>query len=75
MQQTKIILVTLLFFVFTSCSNNKLEEKGFSVNSSQAISGNEAENVEGINKDSLKLATLPSNVLITGVLSTIMFLT
>jgi hypothetical protein len=51
----------------TSCSNDKIEEKGFSVNSAQAAGRSEDSKSEGINKDSLKFETRPSNVLLTGI--------
>jgi hypothetical protein len=67
MQQTSLILIVLFFSVLTSCKNNKLEEKGFSVNTGQSEKGNENETIEGISKDSLEFETRPSNVLLTGV--------
>ncbi len=67
MQKRQIILVTSLLFVWTNCSNNQLEEKGFRVNNSTKIENSETEKVEGISKDSVKLKTQPSNVLLTGI--------
>jgi hypothetical protein len=50
----------------TSCSNGKLEEKGFQV--STTISDNYENNqTNGLNRDSLKINTRPSSVLLTGV--------
>ena len=67
MKNRNILLITLSFFILTSCSNNKLEEKGFPVSNSQSTDNSEDEKVEGISKDSLKFETRPSNVLLTGV--------
>jgi hypothetical protein len=58
-------LLIAFLVIFTSCANNKLEEKGFPVN--PTVENNEAEKVEGINRDSLIFDTRPSNVLLTGV--------
>ena len=65
MKQIEIIFTILFFAVLTSCSNHKLEEKGFPVNVTTQT--NEAEKIEGICKDSLKFDTRPSNVLLTGI--------
>ena len=65
MKQIEIIFTILFFTVLTSCSNHKLEEKGFPVNAT--TQSKEAENIEGISKDSLKFDTRPSNVLLTGI--------
>lgn len=72
MKRQNLILITLgalavaTFLIFRSCTKNKLEEKGFPVNNSQSTESVD-EKVEGINKDSLKFETRPSNVLMTGV--------
>ena len=72
MKRRNIILITLgvltvaTFFIFRSCTKNKLEEKGFQVNNSHTTES-EDEKVEGISKDSLKFETRPSNVILTGV--------
>jgi hypothetical protein len=51
--------------LITACSNEKLEEKGFSVD---AIAENsETGEVDGLNRDSLKFETRPSEVLLTGI--------
>ena len=62
-----IIASVLLISILTSCSKNKLEDKGFSVNDSEATENDENEKVEGISKDSIKFDTRPSNVLLTGI--------
>lgn len=49
----------------TSCSNGRLEEKGFQVSSNTVDSEKEQSN--GIHSDSLKIDTRPSSVLLTGV--------
>ena len=61
------ILIALSFGILVSCSNNKLDEKGFSVDNTQATEDNEDDKVEGINKDSVKIYTRPSNILLTGI--------
>lgn len=61
------ILTVVLFSILTSCSNNKLEEKGFSVSNSQETENIEDKKAEGINKDSILFETRPSNVLLTGI--------
>jgi hypothetical protein len=65
MKHTKIIFIATLITIFASCSNNKLEEKGFPVNTTTET--DETEKVEGISKDSIKFTTRPSNVLLTGI--------
>lgn len=59
-----IFILTLVYFI-TSCSNEKLDEKGFQV--SPASDNAENEQADGFNPDSLKIDTRPSNVLLTGV--------
>ena len=66
MKPTTIILTAILFTIFTSCSNNRLEEKGFPVNNSQDTEESD-QKVEGIRNDSVKFETRPSNVLLTGI--------
>jgi len=59
----KIITAILLILIFFSCSNNKVEKKGFQV---RDIIENEAgKKVIGLPIDSLKLETRPMNVLLT----------
>lgn len=67
MRQPELIFIVLFFFALTSCKNNKLEEKGFPINTAQSAENGENEKIEGINKDSIKFATRPSNVLLTGI--------
>ena len=54
-----------LVCLMTSCSNGKLEEKGFQV--SPTSDNTENDHNDGLNRDSLKFETRPSNVLLTGV--------
>jgi len=67
MKSTNIILTAILFTIFTSCSNNRLEEKGFPVNNSEDTTESDGEKPEGISNDSVKFDTRPSNVLLTGI--------
>jgi hypothetical protein len=67
MKQTAIIFTTLLFLIFTNCSSNKLEEKGFPVNTTREAENSDEEKGEGIRKDSVKFDIRPSNVLLTGI--------
>jgi len=65
MRKTQLIISLAFICFITSCSNGKLEEKGFQVRN---ISGNsDMEQQDGLNNDSLKFETRPSNVLLTGV--------
>ncbi|MBL1232657.1 MAG: hypothetical protein COA31_008055 [Flavobacteriales bacterium] len=61
----RIISVFVIVFFLVSCSRDKLEEKGFSVNS--IVDNTNSDNLDGISKDSLKFETKPSNVLLTGL--------
>lgn len=61
------LFVALSLFILASCSNNKLEEKGFPISNARAADNGKDEKAEGINKDSLKFETQPSNVLLTGI--------
>ena len=54
-----------LVYLMTSCSNGKLEEKGFQVGT--ASENTESDKTDGLNRDSLKIDTRPSSVLLTGV--------
>ena len=63
MKQIQILFVVTIIFSLTSC-RNKLEEKGFAV--STPTESETDEEVDGVSKDSLKLETRPSNVLLTG---------
>ncbi len=67
MKLTDKIRIAFFLSILASCSNNKLEEKGFPVNNSQTTETSEEEKAEGISKDSLKFETRPSNVLLTGI--------
>ena len=44
-----------LVYLFTSCSNGKLEEKGFQV--SPTSDNTENDRTDGLNRDSLKIET------------------
>ena len=48
-----------------SCSNGKLEEKGFQVSTTSDNAENDQ--ADGLNRDSLQINTRPSSVLLTGV--------
>lgn len=67
MKSTGTFLTILLFVILASCSNNKLEEKGFPVNTSQTTENGETEDIEGISENSVKFHTRPSSVLLTGI--------
>ena len=54
-----------LVYLMTSCSNGKLDEKGFQVSSSSDNTKDEQANE--LNSDSLKIDTRPSSVLLTGL--------
>jgi hypothetical protein len=58
------ILILVVVCALIGCTRNKLEEKGFSVNTPTEKDKNK---VDGISKDSLTFPTKPSNVLLTGV--------
>jgi hypothetical protein len=60
--KTLIILLAFLLFI-TACSNNKLEEKGFSVSPETA---EKDQTSDGIVKDSLSFPTRPGSILLTG---------
>ena len=62
-----VLLIITSFFIWKSCSNRRLEDKGFPINNSPTTENSEEEKVEGIKKDSLKFETRPSNVLLTGI--------
>lgn len=67
MKQAKIYSVVIALGIMTSCSNDKLEEKGFPINNAQTTERSEDPKSEGISKDSVKFETRPSNVLMTGI--------
>ena len=62
MKITTILILTLTLMI--SCSKGKLE-KGF-----QVPRDSETNQIDGLNRDSLKFETRPSNVLLTGVQNT-----
>jgi hypothetical protein len=65
MNKISAILTLTLVYLMTSCSDGKLDEKGFQVSPTSEDTENELNN--GLNRDSLKFETRPSNVLLTGV--------
>ncbi|WP_026711316.1 hypothetical protein [Flavobacterium filum] len=65
MKYLQTIFALTIVYVMASCSNGKLDEKGFQVGSSSDNSENNQSN--GLNSDSLKIDTRPSSVLLTGV--------
>jgi hypothetical protein len=66
MKLSQSLFAILLVLFVAACSGNRLEEKGFPVTTSYDKSDDEEE-VEGINRDSVKLETRASNVLLTGI--------
>jgi hypothetical protein len=65
MKYLQTIFILTLVYLMTSCSNGKLEEKGFQV--SLTSDNFENDQTDGLNRDSLKIDTRPSSVLLTGV--------
>src|SRR5690606_28893432 len=65
MNKLTTILFLTLVYLGTGCSKGKVDEKGFQVGSTSQNSENETS--DGLNRDSLKIETRPSNVLLTGV--------
>ncbi|MBL7787709.1 MAG: hypothetical protein JNM36_17510 [Chitinophagales bacterium] len=69
MQQISTIIVLLL--LLTSCTHDKLEEKGFPVatntNTSTTTNAENTTENNGLQSDSLRFETQPSNVLLTGL--------
>lgn len=59
----KIITFITFGFLFISCSNNKIEKKGFQVSVITEDEG--GQKIVGLQMDSLKLETRPRNVLLT----------
>lgn len=55
----------LIFVLIVSCSRNKLEPKGFSVNTSTVA--DDDSKVDGFSKDSLQFETKPGGILLTGI--------
>lgn len=64
MKYLQTIIILTLVYLITSCSSGKLEEKGFQV--SQTSYNSESDETNGLHRDSLKIDTRPSNVLLTG---------
>lgn len=65
MKYLQTIFTLTLVYLMTSCSNGKLDEKGFQVSSSSDNTKDEQANE--LNSDSLKIDTRPSSVLLTGL--------
>ncbi len=65
MKYLQTIFILTLVYLMTGCSSGKFEEKGFQVGPTSDNTENEQTN--GLNSDSLKIDTRPSNVLLTGV--------
>ena len=65
MRYLQTIFALTLVYLMTSCSNRKLEEKGFQV--SPTLDNSENGQADGLNRDSLKINTRPSSVLLTGI--------
>jgi len=64
MNVTELVGGLLVLALVTGCTRNKLEPKGFSVK--QETETKDVTKVDGIAKDSTKLDTRPSSVLLTG---------
>lgn len=65
MIRSTTFIVSVCALAFTSCSDREHLEKGFAVPTSDEQQGSTEAN--GLNRDSLKLPTRPSNVLLTGI--------
>ncbi|MDQ3046763.1 MAG: hypothetical protein M3R27_04380 [Bacteroidota bacterium] len=65
MNYLQSLLTLTCVYLLSSCSNEKMEEKGFQV--SPGSENAEVEQSGGLNKDSLKIEMRPSSVLITSV--------
>jgi len=65
MKHTITIVILTLACLMVSCSNGKLEEKGFQV--STISENSEIDQAGGLSRDSLKFETRPSSVLLTGI--------
>ncbi|KOY85161.1 hypothetical protein AD998_02440 [bacterium 336/3] len=67
MKNKTVIFIVLSFNVLFGCSERKLDNKGFPINNTQTSSNSEDEKTNTISKDSVKIDTRPSNVLLTGI--------
>ena len=65
MKYLQTILTCTCILLITSCSKNKLEDKGFQVGPTPE--NEENDQASGINSDSLKFNTRPGSVLLTGI--------
>jgi hypothetical protein len=59
----RILIIAFLGILTLSCSDNKMEKKGFQV--SEITEDENGQKIIGLNIDSLKLETRPNNVLLT----------
>ena len=59
----RVIMILILATFLTSCSDSKIEKKGFQV--SEILEDENGQKIVGLNIDSLKLETRPRNVLLT----------
>lgn len=59
----KLLTIIVFGLLITSCSNNKIEKKGFQV--SEITEDEDGQKIVGLQIDSLKLETRPRNVLLT----------
>lgn len=64
MKNALFFLLGSLIFIFTSCSDDDLAQKGFSVTPSSRTS-NKDNPIDGLKEDSLKFQTKPSSILLT----------
>lgn len=65
MKKISFIITSLLIVTLTSCSEDKLEEKGFQVRPATGNAETDKEN--DLNSKALKIEMRPSNVLLTGI--------
>lgn len=65
MNNTTNILTLAITLLITSCSNGKLDEKGFQVSQTSDKTNNNSN--EGLIQDSIEFDTRPSSVLLTGL--------
>lgn len=63
MKIKKVVGLILLVICFASCSDNKIDKKGFQV--SEILEDENGKKIVGLNIDTLKLETRPSKVLLT----------
>lgn len=65
MKTLNSLIVLLLIFMVSSCSNDKLDDKGFPVNSSPENISDDIN--DGFSRDSIVMKTRPGSILLTGI--------